>query len=564
MKAKVVLGVVLLAALALSSGLWAGQHRGWAQMSGQKIAPEGSIGCSDAPAMMRAHAGPAGADCKARALWAASRTEVQPNCSAPGCHNDWAIWVNNNESTVMTANVVYSDYLYQYGPFFTGQLGGGGLWDVAVTPDNKYALVSNFGQQKIYRIDLCDPTLPVLAGSITLPFPAEDVAISPDGVFALVTDGGDENRIASIDLATFTLLTTYTLTTPGGGAQAVAIAPSLSTLRAENGVGSYTVVVADTYSNRIIYGLFSPATGFAVEKTLPTQDAPINVAISPDGQTVLVPNFLSASVNTFQIPLPGDMVGWGAVTGLPDLPQVVAIEPAGGVAWVVSDLSPTSMLSYLDITGPGVASLGGAGVLCLQAGHDSGAFGVDEIAVTKDGSTLVVGCPFGSSVDTLFTVSTDHSVGWHYNSWSTGHLFPFGLDTFYAEYGTCMDTSFYDDNGRSQFCVNTPTGNYKWSILKGTGSVSTAQGTLKVLNGGTLFTSFPNDPNSVYLVYDVARHKANGYFYGTPFAVTGAALPLPSKVYSPLVDKNTRNDPPCTPAIPPPTNQNGRTAPPQR
>ena len=103
-------------------------------------------------------------------------------------------------------------------------------------------------------------------------------------------------------------------------------------------------------------------------------------------------------------------------------------------------------------------------------------------------------------------------------------------------------TSFYDDNKRSQFCVNTVTGAYQWSILKGSGAGNTYTGTLQVKNGGTLFTltQGPGQPNAVYLVYDVARHTANGYFYhGTAY-------------YSPLADKNTKNDPPCGQGSTPP------------
>jgi hypothetical protein len=111
-----------------------------------------------------------------------------------------------------------------------------------------------------------------------------------------------------------------------------------------------------------------------------------------------------------------------------------------------------------------------------------------------------------------------------------------GCTGFRAYTMAAYSTSFYDDNKRSQFCVNTATGAYQWSILKGPGSVNTYTGTLQVMNGGTLFvlSQGPSQPNAVYLVYDVNNHTANGYFYhGT--------------IYSPLADKNTKNDPACGP-----------------
>lgn len=43
-----------------------------------------------------------------------------------------------------------------YGPFLQGQLGNtpSNLLDVAITPDGRYALLSNFGGQAVYRVDI--------------------------------------------------------------------------------------------------------------------------------------------------------------------------------------------------------------------------------------------------------------------------------------------------------------------------------------------------------------------------------------------------------------------------
>lgn len=117
--------------------------------------------------------------------------------------------------------------------------------------------------------------------------------------------------------------------------------------------------------------------------------------------------------------------------------------------------------------------------------------------------------------------------------------------------GPTYDVSFMDDKGRSQFCVNTTTGAYQWSILSGPGAFSVFTGQLQVLNGGTLFVSLTTDPNALYLVYDVYRHKANGYFYGSLLARPENAYAPAPPVYSPLTDKNTRNDPPCREGGPP-------------
>src|SRR3990170_4454579 len=172
-----------------------------------------------------------------------------------------------------------------FGPFLGGQLGGSGrLQDVATTPDGNFALVGNSGIQTVFRIDVSDPTNPTLAGSINIGLGSVDgeidIAIAPNGQFALAV-GGLENQVAIIDLAPFTLATTYTLTTPVSTTGCIAIAPD-----------NQTVIVCDTSNNRIIFGPLDLSSGLTSETTLAAGDTPINATISPDGQTVLVANFI--------------------------------------------------------------------------------------------------------------------------------------------------------------------------------------------------------------------------------------------------------------------------------
>jgi uncharacterized repeat protein (TIGR01451 family) len=101
-----------------------------------------------------------------------------------------------------------------------------------------------------------------------------------------------------------------------------------------------------------------------------------------------------------------------------------------------------------------------------------------------------------------------------------------------TETANTSSVSYYDDYGRSQFCVNTTYGNYQWTILKGTGAGNTYTGTLQVLNSKTLFKTFAGDPNVVYLTYDPYQFRARGYLSR-------------GNIYSQLVDMNTKNDPPC-------------------
>lgn len=103
-----------------------------------------------------------------------------------------------------------------------------------------------------------------------------------------------------------------------------------------------------------------------------------------------------------------------------------------------------------------------------------------------------------------------------------------------------FNASFYDDYNRSQFCVSTTTGAYRWNILSGPWQGQFFTGTGKVFNGGGKFTSAPGDPNSFSLVYDPVRHKASGWL------ITGGR-------YFALTDKNTLDDPAGCIMEPPPT-----------
>ena len=92
--------------------------------------------------------------------------------------------------------------------------------------------------------------------------------------------------------------------------------------------------------------------------------------------------------------------------------------------------------------------------------------------------------------------------------------------------------SFYDDSGRSQFCVSTTTGAFQYAILSGSGSPATYSGTVQVLNGKTLFRSLPGALNVIYVTYDPYQFRARGYLSR-------------GNIYSQLVDMNTKNDPTC-------------------
>ena len=192
-----------------------------------------------------------------------------------------------------------------YGPFLEGQLGNvyGGLLDVAIIPGNKYALVSNFGDSKIFRVDISDPTAPVVAGRINIGFLAEDIAIAPNGTWAAVTDGGFASSVAFIDLVNFNLNGVYDL--GGLDAQCVAIAPD-----------SKTVVLGDYWGGNIVWGEVNAAkNGFEFVESISCIDPenddnscwPVNVDFAPNGTAIVLSAFNNIA-HVVYMPTPGTIV----------------------------------------------------------------------------------------------------------------------------------------------------------------------------------------------------------------------------------------------------------------
>jgi hypothetical protein len=308
---------------------------------------------------------------------------------------------------------------------------------------------------------------------------AEDIAVSPDGRLAIVSDGGLSSSLAFIDLAIFTLNSIFPLpdvlpvtidpATPvedqmsQADAQAVAIA-------ADN----QTVLMVDYLGGSIVYGTIN-ATNDGLDGVdrialCPTYDPntgcdgdteyigwPVNVTISPDGQTAIVAGAFRSFVWLLRITGPGQVERGTPffVTGLPGTQstaeplvdecefggnQSVAFSPDGTRAYVesnnlhtydavcdwVADLPNT--LSWLRITGPGAATVGGAGVADLLGTNSGQFFGVDTLAVTPDGAYALATNP--TSFGTVRNVSVVNLTNFAVTEAATDTEWPTGVDTF--------------------------------------------------------------------------------------------------------------------------------------
>lgn len=134
------------------------------------------------------------------------------------------------------------------------------------------------------------------------------------------------------------------------------------------------------------------------------------------------------------------------------------------------------------------------------------------------------------------------------HTYQTGGYYTWTLTVTTPHGGLCTETghvlvlstdlSFYDDWGRSQFCINSITGAYAWRVLSGlwAGQVFTGVGSYYLLHDTFQFRSnIPADPNSIEFRYHPTVHEAFGYLANAT-----------ADVASQLDDSNTTDDPACT------------------
>jgi len=354
--------------------------------------------------------------------------------------------------------IMLNEYDYTIDPETLGPIGGPlgseGGWrlDLAMTSNGRTAMISNFGDSKVFFINLGSGT-PVVSGMAKIDFFAEDIAIDPTDTWALVTNGGYSDRIAVLHIPTRQWVPAGVY--PGtsdpcsyrivieegpdpddpyddvlGSAQAVAIARD-----------GRTVIVADCYGRAIHVLLFDPATGglayqqtvelwkYGTDETAAFTFAyyPVNVAISPDGRTAMVvgpyrssdinPNpdpdafYEGSNIAMFTIDRPGhvvrqpDVIMPWRVGGA----QSIVFSPDGRKAYMETiyyDDEPTPIppdvfwqyqeIQELTITSPGHASH--TGVVRMPTKRGTGQlFGVDIMAVTTDGNYLYVTNPLNYS-----------------------------------------------------------------------------------------------------------------------------------------------------------------------
>ncbi len=304
-------------------------------------------------------------------------------------------------------------------------IGDSNIFDMAITPDEKTVLVSDFGNSRISFLDVSNPIpKPVYLGAVYLDMFAEDIAITADGKYALVSDGGYSPLLIVIDITQREVIYQMRLPFYGdpeedplhdGDAQAVAVS------------ADGTVIVAD-YMGGVIHFLTIDGDGrltyFGHHQFFLNYDGelvdnpgvndyrmwPINVAIAPDGETVLVSNAFSYTdpsldplvnrycLGVYHITAPGVVEFAGVVTDLPRAMQSIAFDDNGDKAYMygnngqidcsineeeelICTILEMDGLYVLDILGPGQVSFNPGETVELTHNTSGQFFGVDTILV---------------------------------------------------------------------------------------------------------------------------------------------------------------------------------------
>lgn len=314
------------------------------------------------------------------------------------------VFANNNTNCIQLINPA----THEASPsFLKGSLGsyGGGLFDVEITPDGKTAIVSNFGNSKIYFIDISGgfSAQPTILGRTNVGIFAEDLAVTPDGKYVLVTDGGFSSSISVIDVATHQMVSCQNFPDENSISIEVFTGPDgkLYVITTDYDTGKVRLYMMKENGKlkhlrtRHLYGAYLENIAISSDgKTAKIKPLhPVNISISPDGKTAITANASEYYAAAFAITA-NDIV----FTGLVPLPtksgQSCVFSKDGAKAYYLSNsVINRAIVHVLNVTGPGQVSYSGISIPIRPKRGTSQLFGVDTIAIDPSGNYLYVANP---------------------------------------------------------------------------------------------------------------------------------------------------------------------------
>lgn len=183
----------------------------------------------------------------------------------------YAYLTESNSRTIVTVDTT-TRAIYQV-PFFTDSPG-----HIAFSPDSKRAYVTNLYAQDVVTIDA---TTKAQLGHVEID--AKEVVASPSGDRIYVTT--DSSTVAVIDTSTNQIINSIAV---AGGAEGLAVTKDGRRLCVVN-PGGNTLSIIDTTRN-------------SVDRTIPVGQNPQDVALTPDGARAFVTNWKSNSVSVINLP----------------------------------------------------------------------------------------------------------------------------------------------------------------------------------------------------------------------------------------------------------------------
>ncbi len=289
--------------------------------------------------------------------------------------------VNTNTNSIQLINPLTMELTPS---LLKGNLGsyGGQLLDVVVAPDGKKAFVSNFGDAKIFCIDIAGGfnAEPTIIGEAYTGFFAEDMDITPDGKYLLVTDGGFSSVIGVIDVETMTLVKRYNF--PNCYSNCVAVHPS----------GNF-VYSGDYFQGQLYVFAFAEGVLTLQETQYILPSRPVNLAVSPDGQTLIAVGAGTYNQAIFGINHLGNLYNFSMLNMPSKHGQSCVFSADSTKAYFLSNsYNGGTQIHALDVTGPGAVSVAGSLKLSIMRGT-SQLFGVDTMALDPSGNYLFVANP---------------------------------------------------------------------------------------------------------------------------------------------------------------------------
>jgi DNA-binding beta-propeller fold protein YncE len=304
-------------------------------------------------------------------------------CILDAAKKPMGVFVNSNTNSIQFIDPSYNSVTPNY---LGGMIGsyGGGLFDVVVTNDGKTAIVSNFGDSKIFFIDIsngfeCPTKLPV---PVRVGMFAEDMVITPDGKYVLVADGGFSPYVTTVLLDPTFVCKNYL----GANkyANSVDITPD------------GTVLVSDYFQGAIHAYAFASGTGTLTHlktvRILPFR--PVNTAISPDGKTVIAvtAGFSGTAILCYD-PLTKDLVYTGHIAMPSRNGQSCVFNKEGDKAYYLSNSQNKGTQVIVLNVSPCTVSPSGTSIKIWPSRGTSQLFGVDTIAIDPNGNYLYVTNP---------------------------------------------------------------------------------------------------------------------------------------------------------------------------